>query len=41
MDTWDTSKKSEDLIDNIRRIILVTPLVEWNIEDGVYLEGEQ
>lgn len=34
MDTWDLNKKSEDLIDNIRKIILATPEVQWSIEDG-------
>lgn len=34
MDTWDLNKKSEDLIDNIRKIILATPEVKWSIEDG-------
>lgn len=31
MDTWDMSKPSEDLVKNIRKIILVTPEIEWNI----------
>ncbi len=31
MDTWDLSKPSEDLIHNIRQVILATPEIEWNI----------
>ncbi len=34
MDTWDNNKKSQELIANIRNIILVTPEVQWSIEDG-------
>jgi hypothetical protein len=31
MDSWDLNKKSEELIENIRKVILATPEVSWSI----------
>lgn len=31
MDTWDISRKSEELIFGIRKIILATPESEWTV----------
>lgn len=39
MDTWDVSKCSDDLITNIRKIILVTPDINWSIEGGEFMES--
>lgn len=39
MDSWDVNRSSEDLITNIRKIILVTPELNWSIENGEFVES--
>ena len=37
MEKWDTEKSSEELIKNIRSIILVPSGVDWNVnEKGLF-----
>lgn len=40
MEDWNTEKSSGELIDQIRKIILVAPSVEWAVEHGEYVEKE-
>lgn len=33
-ETWDLGRSSEQLIEQVRRIILFAPAVEWRIDNG-------
>lgn len=41
MEEWNTERTSGELIDRIRRIILVAPTVEWTVAEGEYCESSQ
>lgn len=40
MEDWKLERSSGELIDRIRKIILVPPTVEWTVEDGEYVEKD-
>lgn len=39
MEEWSTERTSSELIDRIRRIMLVAPNVEWTVAEGEYCEA--
>lgn len=40
MEQWNTERNSSELIEQIRKIILVPAGVNWTIEDGEFVEGQ-
>lgn len=39
MDSWNVNRCSEDLIVNIRKIILAAPELNWSIDNGEFMES--
>jgi hypothetical protein len=37
---WKTERQSSELIEQLRKIILVAPNVDWSIEEGEYVEHQ-
>ena len=40
MEGWDHSQGSEELVSQLRKVMLVVPEVDWKIEDGQFVENE-
>jgi hypothetical protein len=40
MEEWNTERSSSELIEQVRKIILVPAGVQWSIEEGEFVEGQ-